>query len=120
MRQAKVLGLWALLVLTAVSVISLVALGEITLKQGEAGEAQWWYIGEHDEMLCPQGSLSEFCTEADHWGVELATYADDDWAYVSLYSGKRFTLAAIDEAEISKLERALQIGVALLQGKDVI
>ena len=28
--------------------------------------------------------------------------------------------AAIDEAEISKLERALQIGVALLQGKDVI
>lgn len=28
--------------------------------------------------------------------------------------------AAIDEAEISKLEHALQIGVALLQGKDVI
>jgi hypothetical protein len=101
MSRAKMVGRGAIFFLVAAVMISVVAWGEITLKQGESGEAQWWYCGAHEglptELLCSSCS-SDFCATADHWGVELATYAPGDWAYVSLYVGKRFTLTAVDTA----------------------
>lgn len=98
MRRPMKLGLWMILLLIATSIVSIVAWGEITLQQGEAGEVQWWYCGAHPEMDCVD-CPADFCNEADHWAVELATYADDDWAFVSLYAAKRFTMDDIDVAE---------------------
>jgi hypothetical protein len=104
MRKPKGLVLWAILLLMIVGAVSLVTSGEITLKTGEAGEAQWWYCGEYgDYMACDSCGPTD-CYVADHWGVELATYSkgalaagnyDGDWAYLAQQVARRFTLAEV-------------------------
>ena len=93
MSQVKGVGLWTLVVFVVISTMSIVAMGEITLHT-DGGEAQWWYRGEHDEV-CTSGA--DYCSDSDHWGVELATYFEGDWAYVGLEVARRFHIEDIDK-----------------------
>jgi len=93
MRKAKVFGLSAFLIVLLVAAFSPLVLGEISLHAENSGEAEWWYRGQHDEV-CSNGG--DYCDYADHWGVELATYFDDDWAAVYLDTASRFTIDEVD------------------------
>jgi len=102
MRRVRVVGFAALLILLGIGILSPVVWGEITLHPGESGEAQWWYREDPlvGQWVC--GSGGPFCNpttfDANRWGVELATYADGDWAYVSLNTEKRFNIDDVTTA----------------------
>ena len=96
--KSKVLGMILLLVVLVLGT-GLAAWSEITLHPGESGEAQWWYREDPlvGQWVC--GSGGPFCDStnfsANRWGVELATYADGDWSYVSLNTAKRFLIGDV-------------------------
>jgi len=98
MRRRGRLGLLAVLVLCAATVVSVAAWGEVTLWQEYSGEAEWWYIGEHPEVCGTP--FVDGCTHiyGDQWSVELAAYGEDNWAQVSLNSERDgFTFADVVE-----------------------
>ncbi|MGB2983437.1 MAG: T9SS type A sorting domain-containing protein [Candidatus Bipolaricaulia bacterium] len=103
MRHPKGKILWAILLLTTLSMFSVVAWGEISLHTGESGEADWWYCEEHSEVCgsCPDPSND--CQYGDNWSVELATYFEDDWAYVGLDTALRFNMEDVDPDAIGFL-----------------
>jgi hypothetical protein len=97
MRRRGRLGLLAVLVLCAATVVSVAAWGEVTLWQ-DGGEAQWWYIGKHPEVcgtpfvdacqvvVDPITDLMTPVPYGNQWNVELAAYHAGDLAQVSLNS----------------------------------
>jgi hypothetical protein len=99
--KRKALGMVVLFAVVLIG-IGLAAWSEITLHPGQSGEAQWWYTEDPlvGKWVC--GSAGAFCDPTDfaanRWGVELATYADGDWSYVSLNTGKRFLINDVQEA----------------------
>ena len=112
MRRPKKVGLWLMLLLIATSLVSVVAWGEINLKTGKSGEAQWWYCGEHSGLMACTACSSTDCYDADHWGVELATYSkgglaagayDGDWAYLAQQVARRFALAEVESSAANEL-----------------
>jgi len=98
MSRPRKAGLWLVLLLIATSLVSVVAWGEVSFHTGEAGEATWWYCRDYldglgNTELCAACPTDDFCTVADHYNVELATYNNtDDWAYAALAVAERFPL----------------------------
>jgi hypothetical protein len=92
MRHPKGRVLWAILLLMTLGAVSLVAWGEVTLHTDYSGEAAWWYCEEHDEVCGDCPSPGNDCAYGDNWSVELATYYEDDWAYVGLNAARRFLI----------------------------
>ena len=95
MSRSRLGGLWVVLFFFLI-VASVAAWGEVTL-HNDGGEAQWWYYGEHDEVC---GDDGDYCIDSDHWGIELATYFEDDWAYVGLNVARRFVIGDVGKNNI--------------------
>ncbi|MCX6094880.1 MAG: T9SS type A sorting domain-containing protein [Candidatus Bipolaricaulota bacterium] len=91
-RSRRRASLVAVLSLAAVVILSTVAMAEIT-RHADGGEAQWWYREKHDEVCLDNPTApGDYCAVADHWGMELATYFEGNWAYMALDCAKRFLL----------------------------
>ncbi len=104
MRNAKSIGLLAALLLIAAGVVQLTAWAEITFETGEAGQAEWWFVGDH--AICDSDGSAPYCETpyGNHWSAELGTHTAGDWAYVALDTGSRMTLAQLTALRFRHME----------------
>jgi len=126
MYARRKLGLCGAILVLAVLLSSTVAWARVDLYTGNSGEAQWWFCGDFLTQS-PSGTLlcgtcgPDYCTVADHWNVELATYSStDDWAYIALDAAQRPTLSEVTDVGFTYKMTTSEVGSGPRMGLSLV
>jgi hypothetical protein len=126
MYARRKLGLCGAILVLAVLLSSTVAWARVDLYTGNSGEAQWWFCGDFLTQS-PSGTLlcgscgPDYCTVADHWNVELATYSStDDWAYIALDVAQRAHLSEVEDVGFTYKMTTVQTNSAPRMGLSLV